>query len=99
LTRTEPRGLTQLLPDHAVLRHDDLMQPNLARIPGDGDARAQAILRRAPGAVSQALLKTLDDRAYHGQPDQPHRHPMVNVSRRAGACRCDRLWRPAGIPH
>ena len=37
------------------------MQPNLARIPADGDSRAQAILRRAQGAISQHFLDVLDE--------------------------------------
>jgi len=42
--------------------HNDLMQPNLARIPAAGDARAQAILRHAEGMISQHFLDTLDER-------------------------------------
>ena len=38
------------------------MQPNLARIPPDDDARAQAILRRTPGTISQHFLDILDER-------------------------------------
>jgi hypothetical protein len=38
------------------------MQPNLARIPADGDARARAILQRAQGTISQQFLDTLGER-------------------------------------
>jgi hypothetical protein len=38
------------------------MQPNLARIPPGGDVRAEAILRRAPRAVTRRFLGSLDDR-------------------------------------
>jgi hypothetical protein len=36
------------------------MKPNLERIPGDGDAQAQAILQRLPGSLSPSLLDSLD---------------------------------------
>jgi glycine/D-amino acid oxidase-like deaminating enzyme len=36
------------------------MKPNLARIPAAGDARAEAITRRARTAISQSLLDSLD---------------------------------------
>jgi hypothetical protein len=67
------------------------MQPNLARIPGDGDARAQAILRRAPGAVSQALLKTLDDRAYLALTRYGIRQPTVALRKKSAALLNDAL--------
>lgn len=38
------------------------MQPNLARIPADGDVRAEAIIHRARAAVTRQLLDSLDDR-------------------------------------
>jgi hypothetical protein len=37
------------------------VKPNLARIPASGDARAEAITRRARTAISQSLLDSLDD--------------------------------------
>jgi hypothetical protein len=40
------------------------VQPNLARIPGDGDARAKAILQRAQATVTGQLLDSLNDRDY-----------------------------------
>jgi hypothetical protein len=41
--------------------HDDRMEPNLARIPADGDAQAAAIMRRAHGAITQHLLDNLNE--------------------------------------
>jgi len=38
------------------------MQPNLARIPARDDARAEAILLRAQGTITQQFLDTLDKR-------------------------------------
>ena len=38
-----------------------LVRPNLARIPAAGDARAEAIIRRARTAISQSLLNFLED--------------------------------------
>jgi hypothetical protein len=40
---------------------DEAVKPNLARIPGDGDARAEAITQRARTAISQSLLDSLDE--------------------------------------
>lgn len=38
------------------------MEPNLARIPADGDTRAEAIIQRADGTVSSQILESLDNR-------------------------------------
>jgi hypothetical protein len=38
------------------------VKPNLARIPADGDAQAEAIMRRAHGAITQHLLDSLNER-------------------------------------
>jgi hypothetical protein len=37
-------------------------QPNLLRIPADGDARARTILQRVQGTVSQHFLDNLTER-------------------------------------
>lgn len=42
-------------------RHDDRVELDLARIPADGDARAEAIMRRAHGPITQHLLDTLTE--------------------------------------
>ncbi|MGC5021042.1 hypothetical protein [Micromonospora sp. DT47] len=39
------------------------MKPNLARIPGDGDRLAEAILARAPRRIDQSFLDSLDPAA------------------------------------
>jgi hypothetical protein len=40
----------------------DLSKPDLARIPGDGDRRAEAILLRVQGITGQDLLGSVDER-------------------------------------
>jgi hypothetical protein len=44
------------------VRHDDYMQPNLERIPGYDDVRAEAIIRRAHDGVTAELMNDLDRR-------------------------------------
>ena len=39
----------------------DLSKPNLARIPGEGDRRAEAILLRVQGITGQDLLDSVDE--------------------------------------
>ncbi len=46
----------------AAARHHEPVEPNLARIPADGDARAEAILLRVQGLTGQHLLDSLDER-------------------------------------
>lgn len=43
-------------------RYGQPVQPNLSRIPGDGDGRAEAILLRVQGMTGQHLLNSLDER-------------------------------------
>jgi hypothetical protein len=42
--------------------HDGQVKPNLAKIPADGDAQAEAIVRRVHGAITQHLLDSLNER-------------------------------------
>lgn len=40
--------------------HNNLVEPNLARIPADGNQRATAILLKAQNTISQQLVESPD---------------------------------------
>jgi hypothetical protein len=63
--------------------HDDLVEPNLARIPADGDPRAEAILRQIQDMISQEFLDSLDDSDYSALGRYGARQPTVALRERS----------------
>jgi hypothetical protein len=53
------------------------VQPNLSRIPGNDDTRAEAIIFRAQGTISAKLLDTLGDRDFLALGRYGARQPTV----------------------
>jgi hypothetical protein len=62
---------------------DDAVEPNMVRIPADGEADARAILERAGGRVTAKLVESLDGRDFLALGRYGARQPTVAL--RAGS--------------